>query len=768
MIAPFARVAQRLVENGYSAIPIVPGEKRPGEFSRGEWRGMHDWQRFCDRLPTAWEMNSWVGWPDAGVAVALGKASRLIAVDFDYGPDDLRAKLEALIPPSPVRKRGAKGYTSFYRATDPAYRATDLPSRKWNVGHQSVVEILAHGRQTVLPPTVHPDGMEYSWLTLDTLETVRVEDLPELPADLIERIDETVRPYQTPEDRDPEKRKARDGDQGSSYWREVNDAAMANFGAWVPALFPMAKPSHSGNYRVVAHWRGGEKPNVSIHHDGITDWVEGRNFTPLDLVMAASACDLETATQWLREKLGMPQPEAVIDIDALRENMERRAKGKGKAKAKAEPEPEPEPKRSPAPPSYFDLGGTMQMMFNQIIQSARRPQPVLAVGACIAAIGVLMGRRYQTPTGLRSNVYVLGIADSGAGKNASREFINLTFAAAKLSDYLGGNKIASGAGLLSAAFRHPAILFQQDEFGMFLQGITDRKRAPRHIAEIMDHLTELYTSANGAFLGTEYGDQKINPRRDIIQPCVCLHGTTTPGHFWGALKSANAVDGSLARFLMFESEDDYPNAQEVSASRDPSQALIDDLQAIAHSGDGNLAGVMMQGDVEPKDPMVVPFDDESGAAMQALEEEITGRLRDAKGTVYTSILARQWEHTARLAMIRAVSRDSKSPRVVIDDVRWADIVVQRSVELLCGGIEKYVSDNEVMRWKKKILEAIREAGQEGISKAELARKTQALTGRDRNQYLDDLRESGCITGIEERGARGAPPTRYWFCRDLEV
>jgi hypothetical protein len=753
--SPYARVAQRLIDSGYSAIPIVPGEKRPGEFSRGEWRGLKDWQRYCDRLPTMFEINSWIGWPDAGVCVVLGTASNLIAVDFDYGPDDLRAKLEALITPSPVRKRGAKGYTSFYRAT------TDLPSRKWNVGRQSVIEILGHGRQTVLPPTVHPDGMEYAWLTPDTLEDVRADDLPELPVDLIERIDETVRPYQTEEDRDPEKRKAREGgDQGTGYWREVNDAAMANFAAWVPALFPMAKPRHDGSYRVVAHWRGGERPNVSIHPEGITDWVEGRNFTPLDLVMAAVVCDLETATQWLRERLGMPQPEAAIDLEALRGNMERRAKGQ--EKPVPEPEAEPEQARPPAPPSYFDLGGAMQMMFDLIIKSARRPQPILAVAACIAAVGVLMGRRYRTSTGLRSNVYVLGIADSGAGKNASREVINRAFAAAKLGGYLGGNKIASGSGLLAATFRHPAILFQQDEFGMFLQGVTDRKRAPRHLTEIIDHLTELYTSADGVFFGTEYANQKENPRRDIIQPCVCLHGTTTPGHFWGALKSANAVDGSLARFLLFESEENYPDAQRISAERKIPQALIDALQAIAWPAKeegGNLATVMMQGDVEPTSPITVPLDDDAEASLQALEEEITERLRGSEGTVYTSILARQWEHTSRLAMIRAVSRDAKHARVTIDDVRWADIVVQRSVELLCSGIEKHVADNEEEAKVKRTLEIIQSAGKGGITKSDLIRQTRFLSPRDRDAILKSLVESQEVTAQIKPGVT-KPTTIY--------
>jgi hypothetical protein len=748
MKSPYARVAQRLIDSGYSVIPIVPGEKRPGEFTRGEWRGMIDWQRYCDRLPTVFEIDIWNGWPDAGVCVALGKASNLIAIDFDYGPDELRAALEALIPPSPVRKRGAKGYTAFYRASD-------LPSRKWNVGRQSVIEILSHGRQTVLPPTLHPDGMEYSWLTPDTLEGVSADELPELPADLIEQIERIVRPYQTEEDREPTTRRSSGEGDGNAYWREVNDTAMSNFDAWVPDLFPMSKARRDGSYRVIAHWRGCERANVSIHPQGITDWGEGRNYTPLDLVMAAAGSDLESATQWLRERLGMQPPEPAVDVSAF---IEKHAPGK---KKKAQPQPQERPAPKAAPVGYFDLGGAMQMMFDTIIKSARRPQPILAVGACIAAIGVLMGRRYATPTNLRSNVYVIGIADSGAGKNAAREVINLAFSEAGLGDYLGGNKIASGSGLLSAAFRHPAILFQQDEFGMFLSGVADRKKAPRYLTEILDHLTELYTSASGVFLGIEYADQKERPRRDIVQPCVCIHATTTPGHFWAALQSSNAIDGSLARFLMFESAESYPDAQ-MSTQPEISQDLIKALQAIAWPGqaDGkNLASHMGAGDMKPARIITVPFDDEANAAMKALDEEITDRLRSAAGTHYTSIMARQWEHTARLAMIRAVSRDTRDARVNANDVKWADLVVQRSVDLLCSGIEQHVADNAEEAKTKRTIEIIRSAGEEGITKSQLFRRTHFLNPRDREAILKALVESEEISS-EIRAGVTKPTTIY--------
>ena len=147
--------------------------------------------------------------------------------------------------------------------------------------------------------------------------------------------------------------------------------------------------------------------------------------------------------------------------------------------------------------------------------------------------------------------------------------------------HLGGNKIASGAGLLTAVHRQPAILFQIDEFGMFLSAAADRRRSPRHITDILDNMTELYTAAGGIFLGAEYANRDgQNERRDINQPCLCVYGTTTPLHFWNALQGSNVVDGSLARFIILPTEDDYPEENAGARHpRPPPQPLIDELCA---------------------------------------------------------------------------------------------------------------------------------------------------------------------------------------------
>ena len=393
-------------------------------------------------------------------------------------------------------------------------------------------------------------------------------------------------------------------------------------------------------------------------------------------------------------------------------------------------------------------GGVLGDMVAYMLATARRPQPELALGASLCALGTLMGRKYRTDTNLRSNLYIVGIADSGSGKNHSREIVNELFVTAGLGHHLGGNKVASGAGLLTALHRQPALLLQIDEFGMFLQAAADRRRSPRHITEILDNMTELYTAAGGIFLGAEYANRDgKNERRDINQPCLCVYGTSAPVHFWGALQSANVVDGSLARLIIIHCRDDYPEENEAAGIRVVPPPLLDALRQIASGGGrapaGNLCGLTAD-PTTAVDPMTVAMDTPARDAFRGLSQSITRQLRDARGTPFTPILARIAENSAKVALIRAVARDPVTPLIRADDAEWAIGFVQGCADWTMHEVERRVADNDIERNHKRLLEIIRSAGPAGITKNDLIRRSQFLDKRQRDEILVALVEAGLI------------------------
>jgi len=441
------------------------------------------------------------------------------------------------------------------------------------------------------------------------------------------------------------------------------------------------------------------------------------------------------------------KPDAAIELDGSASHDVVHPAAGLLAKIEAGDTSEPPPARL----ADFDLvipEGLVGDLARYMVSTARRPQPLLSLGASLCAVGALMGRKYRTESNLRSNLYIVGIADSGSGKNHSREVINDLFLAAELVHYLGGNKIASGAGLLTAVHRQPAILFQIDEFGMFLSAAADRRRSPQHITAILDNMTELYTAAGGVFLGAEYANRDgQNERRDINQPCLCVYGTTTPIHFWAALQGSNVLDGSLARFIILPTDEDYPEENLDVGIRHLPVALVDKLRIISAGGvrqTGNLVG-RTAGLETAVDPMIVPLKDRAKEAFRALGAEITKELREARGTAFTAILARIGENAQKLALVRAVGIDPVAPGISGDDADWAIGLVRHFALRTITAVERHVSDNETERNHKRVLETIRSAGDDGLSKSELTRRTQFVDRRQRDEILVTLIEAGLVT-----------------------
>ena len=67
----------------------------------------------------------------------------------------------------------------------------------------------------------------------------------------------------------------------------------------------------------------------------------------------------------------------------------------------------------------LDVPGVMQEFVEWTLATARRPQPLFALGGALAAVGVLTARRYESTGGARGNLFMIALAESGHGKDAS-------------------------------------------------------------------------------------------------------------------------------------------------------------------------------------------------------------------------------------------------------------------------------------------------------------------------------------------------------------
>ena len=215
-----------------------------------------------------------------------------------------------------LQRTGKAPKTAFLVASDiPSKVEVKLP----DLGKGDKIEILANGQQFVAYG-IHPDTKApYHWHGLDPLDRI-LGVKAELPvvseAALLDFLD-WVRVNFGPKEADKSAKEplsARaaadfkfDTDGKSDFWRNVNNTALVNLGMWVPALFPTAKKSANGAWRITSKDLGRDyQEDLSIHETGISDFGPENTQTAISLTMAfGGAPDPKAAAFWLCDKIGI-------------------------------------------------------------------------------------------------------------------------------------------------------------------------------------------------------------------------------------------------------------------------------------------------------------------------------------------------------------------------------------------------------------------------------------------------------------------------------
>ena len=193
MTGAFILWAASYSARGFSPVPILAGGKTPGVNSRF----LPQWQQYCTEAANQDQLALWAQDEACGLGLCTGYGG-LIGIDVDCPKANAAVKAILGGMGAPV-KIGRRGCTALFRDPSGEIRSSDFraapvigPDGKRR--QETLVQILGAGRQTVLPPTVHPDtGRPYSWHQ-GSLESCRINDLPIITADRIDALAAALAP----------------------------------------------------------------------------------------------------------------------------------------------------------------------------------------------------------------------------------------------------------------------------------------------------------------------------------------------------------------------------------------------------------------------------------------------------------------------------------------------------------------------------------------------------------------------------------------------
>ena len=722
--SPYARVGAKLVDSGYSAVPCLPGQKRPGAYRDKRWVGDMDWQRFCSRIPTEIEVRVWNGWPDAGVSLALGGEHNVAAIDVDADAIDIVIALETMFADIGVadapRKKGEKGFTLIVRA------AAGVTSKPFNIRgadgeNVRVLDLLCAGRHTVLPPSHHPAGMLYEWLG-DDIEHLAPEHLPVLPDDIVERIESVLAPFGYQPQVEVERPVG--GCLASGEWSDINGLALRYLDAWVPDLGVGAKRQRNGTWRSAAVWRHGDnETSVSYHPQGIKDFREDQGYSAVDVVMASFGCENYEALDWLRDQLGLDLPRLQFEF-RKGDEPEQEALAPTRPAARASENSEgttTAPDGTPGSP-FESAGGLLQRVAEWILSASIIPCPELALLAAIGAMTAFMGRRYVGPTGLAPNLYLVGLAKTGSGKNAPLSAARRLLLGSRL---VGGDDLASDAAIEKTVRQQPVCLCPMDEVGAWLQEGSARM-AQGHVKGRRKMLLSLYSVSEegGIFMGRDRaGDEIRSSTQPVFSPCFSIFGVSTEALFFKGITEENTVDGFMNRLTIVRiPEVDEPD-ELPEVNRDvPSelQLAMDEALEAWSVKDALARHAYKSALVKPTMHRVPWADAEAKHAYTAVRRAQKAMIKadpDNEG-----LYKRRGEQALKIAMIRAVSRDFAAPAIIAEDVRYGDAIAARSCEMLAAGIRENMSGSDFEANWKLLLKHVNDADDNGLTATKLSAK----------------------------------------------
>ena len=674
-------------QRGWYCVPLRPQSKSP---ARRDWTNL--------RL----EPNAF---PDRGnIGIILGEPSGwLIDVDLDCA--EAIELADSYLPPTPAITGRASAPRShrWYIATGAVTEKHTDPR-----DGSMIAELRSTGTQTVVGPSIHPDGEPYDVLDSEPA----VVPAPMLAACVKALSDAVIvkrggpviqpQPIATPRSTpagDIETRAiaylnsmppAISGSSGHSQTFAAATALVHGFGIEPDRALAILQTEY--NPRCNPHWSDRELQHkinqaATKPHNRPFGWLrdEQPNETQLDTV------DLSAFT---------------VKVDA------------------DDDDDEPDPELKPAvvdpgvlPESLLRIPGFVSEVMDHCLDTAPYPNPVMAFCGALALQATLAGRRVRDPGDNRTNLYLLGLAHSAAGKDWPRKLNVRIMQEIGMADCTG-ERFASGEGIQDSLALTPSMLFQTDEIDGLLQSI-NKSRDARY-EQIMSTLLTMYSSANSVYpMRRKAGKDAAGV---INQPSLVIFGTAIPNHYYEALSERMLTNGLFARMLIFEcgkrGKGQEPKIRDLPDSILETARWWEDFRP----GAGNLV------DWSPT-PAIVPQNDEAKRMLADARldaEQQYDKAEEASDPVGTTVWGRVSEQTRKLALLHAVSRNCRDPVIDGESTRWAIQVVEHQTRRMLFMAGDHVARNDFDAMAKEVVRLLKKwkekRGEKPMPEWELARR----------------------------------------------
>ncbi len=509
----FSAWAEVYFDRGFNVIPV--SGKRPL---------IENWSRFKDVRLSREELSAWLGkfsgrgHADVGVGLVMGKFGG-IAIDVD---DE---RLVDFMPSGGnFYKRGAKGLTGVFRWRDGLVSSSSYK-----------LDVLGPGRQTILPPSKHPNGICYEFFQCDG--DVGLEDLEDISDEALADIIAASKMLE-------------EEDMKAGKWR--NDSAVAGAVGGVSGVkgagrnqklseiaFAMASSGEVESeiarrlveYDMANHlppWfsdkneeHGGRKKPEALAMDMARRAVKKVRGKPtMSVSSTGAATEIEEPTETKRKS-----------IEDLGFQISTQVAGNSTSEAFLK--------------LYDDAGPMIQYFWDYCRELSGKERPSMFLGAGVILCSTLASNNVEFMGGW-PNLFMLNLAPSGCGKSFPQRALFEILTAAGCDGLLGDGEWRSFHSIYRSFEGKPknVVLAIQDEVGSFF----DKLDSQQGFNTVPATLSKAWSAGSNFLPATKIGDKnKSTPA--IYNPCLNWTGFCTPDAVEGKVGTKFMMEGLGARLL---------------------------------------------------------------------------------------------------------------------------------------------------------------------------------------------------------------------------
>lgn len=487
-----AKAARSWLEIGIRPVPILPRSKKPKDGkgwnkARIELDTVSEFFKRGDNIGGLWgEPSGWIVDVDLDCAEAIAAADTLLPSTFIYGR----------------RLRPASHYL---------YKCEGIATFKRHPAKgDMILEVRSTGSQSVLPPSIHPDGDRYEINNDEPFKTLSRREL-ERRCNLVSAAALLAQRY-------PESGSRHDfihAVAGSLLWEGWNERAVREF---MTALLDAADHKEDDRKQrertvdnTIEHFEKGDR--ISGWRT-LSNWIEGK--------------DIQIVRQWLTDaKESTPVPDRIETPD----------------------------EHSAPPPELLDVPGLVGEIARWVKTRSFTEQPLFDLAVGLMSIAVASTNKYvvdgwDTPL----QPYFMLLAPTASGKESALEAVHTVMKKMGL-----GSNVFQGFqsyhALLDKLTEPPHLAcWLWDEAARKLK-TTGRQQGGQDY-QIVTYLLSLYGKASSSVAGLPGRKAAIE---SVEHPYLTILAAAQPSQMIEAITDSDLSMGLINRFVLFDAGDELPD-----------------------------------------------------------------------------------------------------------------------------------------------------------------------------------------------------------------